>query len=112
MRKIGFSKVTVICDFRTKFTEILLNKFKGLQSCFLKLIKALICYEGLNRVEKYGYPKEAIREALLNAIAYKDYSGGVPTLLSSFREKFMVLLFFRCNSKIITWKVQGWFSIV
>jgi ATP-dependent DNA helicase RecG len=39
---------------------------------FTKYIHSSISYEGLNRVEKYDYPKEAIREALLNAVSHKD----------------------------------------
>jgi len=57
---------------------------------FTKYIKALISYEGLNRVETYEYPKEAIREALLNAIAHKDYSGGVPIQISVYKDKLMI----------------------
>ena len=36
---------------------------------FTKYIKAAISYEGIKRIEKYEYPKDAVREALLNAIA-------------------------------------------
>jgi len=58
---------------------------------FTKYIKAEISYEGINRVEKYEYPKEAIREALLNAIAHKDYSGGVPIQISVYGDKIIFL---------------------
>ncbi|MDE6671488.1 MAG: hypothetical protein K2K16_04765 [Ruminococcus sp.] len=30
-------------------------------------------FEGLKRIDKYDYPEEAIREALLNAIVHRDY---------------------------------------
>ncbi|MDR2586518.1 MAG: putative DNA binding domain-containing protein [Prevotellaceae bacterium] len=35
----------------------------------------LISYEGIYRIETYEYPKEAIREAIHNAVAHKDYTG-------------------------------------
>jgi ATP-dependent DNA helicase RecG len=57
---------------------------------FTKYIKALISYENLNRVETYEYPKEAIREALLNAVAHKDYSGGVPIQIGVYKNKLMI----------------------
>lgn len=57
---------------------------------FTKYIKALISYEGLNRVETYEFPKEAIREALLNAVAHKDYSGGVPIQISVYKDKLLI----------------------
>ncbi|WP_246601670.1 ATP-binding protein [Hymenobacter profundi] len=40
--------------------------------------KAHIRYEGANRIEEYTFPEAALREALLNALAHKDYSGGTP----------------------------------
>ncbi|MCC5917053.1 MAG: putative DNA binding domain-containing protein [Cryomorphaceae bacterium] len=58
---------------------------------FTKYIKAFISYEnGINRVETYEYPKDAVREALLNAIAHKDYSGGVPIQISVYKDKIMI----------------------
>jgi len=63
---------------------------KTTELLFTKYIKALISYEGLNRVETYEYPKEAIREALLNAVAHKDYSGGVPIQISVYNDKLMI----------------------
>lgn len=62
---------------------------KTIDLLFTKYIKAEISYEGINRVEKYEYPKEAIREALLNAIAHKDYSGGVPIQISIYGDKII-----------------------
>ncbi len=56
---------------------------------FTKYIKAEISYKGINRIEKYEYPNAAIREALLNAIAHKDYSGGVPIQISVYNNKII-----------------------
>ena len=67
--KIGFFESD--SDLRYQ-DEIHGNLFEQIEKTtallFTKYIKALISYEGLNRVETYEYPKEAIREALLNAI--------------------------------------------
>lgn len=57
---------------------------------FTKYIKALISYEGISRVETYEYPREAIREALLNAVAHKDYSGGIPIQIKVYKDKLMI----------------------
>jgi ATP-dependent DNA helicase RecG len=57
---------------------------------FTKYIKALISYEGIQRVEKYEYPKEAVREALLNAVAHKDYSGLTPIQIRVYKDKIMI----------------------
>jgi len=57
---------------------------------FTKYIKAIISYEGLNRVETYEYPKDAIREALLNAISHKDYSSRIPIQISVYGDKILI----------------------
>jgi len=62
---------------------------KTMDFLFTKYIKAEISYDGINRVEKFEYPKEAVREALLNAVAHKDYSGGVPIQISVYNDKTM-----------------------
>ncbi|NLN96684.1 MAG: transcriptional regulator [Bacteroidales bacterium] len=63
---------------------------KTMDLLFTKYIKALISYEGISRVETYEYPKEAIREALLNAVAHKDYSGGAPIQIKVFKDRLMI----------------------
>lgn len=63
---------------------------KTMDLLFSKYIKALISYEGITRVETYEYPKEAIREALLNAVAHKDYSGGVPIQIKVYKDRIMI----------------------
>jgi len=64
---------------------------KTLDILFTKYIKAIISYEnGINRIETYEYPKEAVREALLNAIAHKDYSGLTPIQIRVYKDKIMI----------------------
>lgn len=63
---------------------------KTMDLLFTKYIKALISYEGISRVETYEYPREAIREALLNAVAHKDYSGGVPIQIKVYKDRIMI----------------------
>lgn len=63
---------------------------KSLDLLFTKYIKAFISYDGIHRIETYEYPKEAVREALLNAIAHKDYSGGTPIQISVYNDKLMI----------------------
>jgi ATP-dependent DNA helicase RecG len=63
---------------------------KTMDLLFSKYIKALISYEGVSRVETYEYPREAIREALLNAVAHKDYSGGAPVQIKVYKDRLMI----------------------
>lgn len=40
-----------------------------------KYLKTEILYKGIHREEKLEYPETALREAILNAIVHRDYSG-------------------------------------
>lgn len=89
--KIGFFDSDSDLRFQDEIHGNLFEQIeKTTELLFTKYIKAMISYEGLNRVETYEYPKEAIREALLNAVAHKDYSGGVPIQISVYKDKLMI----------------------
>ncbi len=89
--KIGFFESDSDLRFQDEVHGNLFEQIeKTTEILFTKYIKALISYEGFNRVETYEYPKEAIREALLNAIAHKDYSGGIPIQISVYHDKLMI----------------------
>lgn len=89
--KIGFFETDDDLKFQD---EIHGNVFEQVEKTtdllFTKYIKSSISYEGLNRVEKYEYPKDAVREALLNAVSHKDYSGGVPIQISVYKDKIIL----------------------
>jgi ATP-dependent DNA helicase RecG len=55
-----------------------------------KYLKAYITYEGLQRVETFLFPMQALREALLNAVIHKDYSSGVPIQLSVYEHQIVL----------------------
>jgi ATP-dependent DNA helicase RecG len=90
--KIGFFENDADLIFQDEVHGNLFEQIeKTIDLLFSKYIKAFISYEnGINRIETYEYPKEAIREALLNAIAHKDYSGGVPIQISVYKDKIMI----------------------
>ena len=63
---------------------------KTMELLLTKYTKALISYKGLSRIETYEYPEEALREALLNAVAHKDYAGCNPVQISVYSDKIMI----------------------
>ncbi len=86
--KIGYFQSDDDLKFQDEIHGNLFEQIeKAMDLLFTKYIKAEISYEGINRVEKFEYPKEAVREALMNAIAHKDYSGGVPIQISVYSDK-------------------------
>ena len=54
-----------------------------------KFLVSPISYKGLQRVEGWEYPYEAIRETILNAIVHRDYMGA-PIQISVYDDKLMV----------------------
>jgi len=88
--KIGFFETDDDLKYQDEIHGNLFEQIeKTMDLLFTKYIKAIISYEGINRVEKFEYPKDAVREALLNAIAHKDYSGGVPIQISAYSDKII-----------------------
>jgi ATP-dependent DNA helicase RecG len=53
-----------------------------------KYFPSLISYQGIYRKEEWPYPYSAIREAVLNAVVHRDYSGDT-TLISVFDDKII-----------------------
>lgn len=89
--KIGYFQREADLVFQDEVHGNLIEQVeKTIELLFTKYIKAIISYEGIHRVETYEYPKEAVREALLNAIAHKDYAGLTPIQIRVYRDKLMI----------------------
>jgi ATP-dependent DNA helicase RecG len=89
--KIGFFETDSDLIFQDEIHGNLFEQVeKTIDLLFTKYIKALISYDGIYRIETYEYPKEAIREAIHNAIAHKDYSGAIPIQISVYKDKIMI----------------------
>lgn len=89
--KIGFFESDADLIFQDEVHGNLFEQVeKTMNLLFSKYIKAIISYKGLQRVETYEYPVEAVREALLNAVSHKDYPSGVPIQISVYNHKLMI----------------------
>ena len=89
--KIGYFENNV--DLRYQ-DEIHGNLFQQLEKTVeilrTKYLKAWISYRGLHRIETLCPPEPALREALLNAVAHKDYSSGSPIQISVYPDRMMI----------------------
>lgn len=88
--KIGFFE----CDDDLKYQDevkgnVLEQAEEALDLLKIKYDKASIFYENGLREEKFTFPQEAVREALLNAVAHKDYSAGIPIQISVYNDKII-----------------------
>jgi ATP-dependent DNA helicase RecG len=88
--KIGFFRTNSDLLFQDDIHGNLFEQVeKTMELLLTKYTKALISYKGLSRIETYEYPEKALREALLNAVSHKDYSGCTPIQISVYNDKVM-----------------------
>ncbi|MEM9897263.1 MAG: ATP-binding protein [Bacteroidota bacterium] len=55
-----------------------------------KYTEAQVRYQGLSRIEDFTYSEAALREALLNAVAHKDYSSGNPIQIKVYNDRISI----------------------
>ena len=89
--KIGFFKTDADLIYQDEVHGNLFDQVdKTMDLLLTKYMSATISYQNIDRVEVYPYPKEALREALLNAVAHKDYSSGIPIQISVYGDKLII----------------------
>ena len=70
--------------------SLLVNATKVIDLIYLMYLKAKISYEHDIRVEEYPYAREAIREAVYNAIIHNCYMYGVPIQIRIENESIII----------------------
>jgi ATP-dependent DNA helicase RecG len=63
---------------------------KTLDLLTTKYLRAGISYQGTQRLERLPIPEAALREAVINAIAHKDYGAAIPTQISVYENKLII----------------------
>jgi ATP-dependent DNA helicase RecG len=63
---------------------------KTMELIFSKYLKALITYEGIQRVESFPISELAFREALINAVVHKDYGSQQTIQISVYDDKLLM----------------------
>ena len=89
--KIGFFEENSDLRYQDEINSALVTQpDKVVETLYLKFFKALISYEGIQRIETYPFPREAIREAVANAIVHKDYSSGNPIQIRVYEDRILI----------------------
>ena len=97
-RKRGIKARRLDDDTLSDSNELLLNNLKLTENGQLKRAALLLFHpdpekyvtNAYVKIETYEYPQEAVREAVHNAIAHKDYSGATPIQISVYKDKIMI----------------------
>jgi len=88
--KIGFFETDDDLKFQDEVKGNLVEQAeKALDLLKTKYTQAIISYQDGSREETFTFPEDAVREALYNAIAHKDYSSGIPIQISVYPNKMI-----------------------
>ena len=89
--KIGFFADDATILFQDEIHGALLQQVDRIMDLlYTKYLTAPISFKGITRVEKYPYPKDAVREALLNAIVHKNYGSFTPIQIRVYKDKLRI----------------------
>ena len=89
--KIGFFRTDSDLLYQDVIEGDLLTQVeKTLELLQTKYLRAGISYHGAQRMERLPVPEAALREAVINAIAHKDYGAAIPTQISVYDDKLII----------------------
>lgn len=57
---------------------------------YTKYTRGLVSYRGVNRVETFPVPRDAIREAVVNAVVHRDYTRPAPNQIRVYDDRLML----------------------
>ena len=89
--KIGYFENAADLVYQDEISgPILTIPDRVMDTIYTKYFKGLIHYEGIQRVDRYPMPREALREAVLNAVVHRSYESGSPIQIKVFDDKVYV----------------------
>lgn len=89
--KIGYFKEGANLIFQDEVHGNLFQQVKTtLDLLTTKYLRALISYEGIQRIESLPIPQEGLREALLNSVVHKAYESLAPIQIAVYDDKLEI----------------------
>lgn len=89
--KIGFFRSQSDLVYHDEVNGDLFSQVQQTQDLLLtKYLKAAVTYEGIVRVERFPVPREALREAVLNALIHRDYMVPVSVQIRVYDDKLVL----------------------
>lgn len=71
--------------------DLFLQVQQTLDLLLTKYLKAAVTYQGIVRVERFPVPRDALREALLNALVHRDYAVPAPVQIRVYDTRLMIV---------------------
>ena len=89
--KIGFFREAAELVYHDEVNGDLFAQVRQTLDLLLtKYLKAAVSYQGIVRVERFPVPREALREAVLNALVHRDYRVPAPVQIRVHDEKLVL----------------------
>ena len=101
--KIGYFKEHANLIFQDEVHGSLFQQVRQTMDLLTtKYMRALISYEGIQRIETLPIPREALREALLNAVVHKAYESLTPIQIAVYDDRLEIL---NCGYRHENWTI-------
>lgn len=106
--KIGYFRGNVDLVYHDEIHGDLFTQTQHVIDLLLtKYLKAAISYQGIQRIESFPVPPEALREAVLNALIHRDYANTAPIQIRVYDHRLCIW-----NPGVLpeTWTVRKLFA--
>ena len=89
--KIGFFETDADLRYQDEVHgSLMIQADRVIDLLYTKYLTAEISYDNITRIEHYPFPKDAVREAVFNALIHQDFSVGVPVQISIYKDKLYI----------------------
>ena len=89
--KIGFFETDADLRYQDEVHgSLMIQADRIIDLLYTKYLTAEISYDNITRIEHYPFPKDAVREAVFNALIHQDFSVGVPVQISVYKDKLYI----------------------
>ena len=89
--KIGFFETDADLRYQDEIHgSLMIQADRVIDLLYTKYLTAEISYDNITRIEHYPFPKDAVREAVFNALIHQDFSVGVPVQISVYKDKLYI----------------------
>ncbi len=89
--KIGYFESEAEVLYHDEVDGDLLSQVRRTMDLLLtKYLKAVISYEGIQRIETYPVPDDALREAVLNAVIHRNYGVPAPIQIRVYADRLWI----------------------
>ena len=89
--KIGFFENDADLRYQDEIHgSLMIQADRVIELIYTKYLKADISYDNVTRIEHYPFPKDAVREAVFNALVHQDFAACIPVQISVYEDKLYI----------------------